>query len=169
MSSKTVGVFVDVGNLYHCVSKKFDGAKLNYKMYLDNVVSDGDIIYNATAYGVQVKDEAAKFIACLRHFGYEPKYRRPRIFQSQGRDQVRRIPWSVGISMDIVRIVSSNKLDTVVLGSSEPEFVDLVNWVKERGVRCIVASCGIPKTIREAANDHIEITESYLESSNPTE
>ena len=102
------------------------------------------------AYGVQVKDEAVKFISCLRHYGYEPKYRRPKTYRNGEKETLRRIPWGVGISMDVVRIVSNNKLDVVVLGSSEPELIDLCEWIKERGVKCVVVSCGIPKETRDA-------------------
>lgn len=165
----SVGVFVDVGNLYHCVNKKFNGKKLDYKKYLEGVVPEGDILYRGMAYGVQVKDEAVKFISCLRHYGYEPKYRRPKTYRSGEKETLRRIPWGVGISMDVVRIVSNNKLDVVVLGSSEPELIDLCEWVKERGVKCVVVSCGIPKEIREAADIWTEIPESFLEETDSTE
>lgn len=160
----SVGVFVDIGNLYHCTNKKFGGRKLDYKKYLDSVVGENDIIYRAIAYGIQVKDEASKFISCLRHYGYETKYRKPKVYKSEEKEVLRRVPWGVGIAMDVVRIVSNNKLDVVVLGSSEPELVDLVDWVKERGVKCIVASCGIPRELREAADLYVEIAEVLLET-----
>jgi uncharacterized LabA/DUF88 family protein len=167
----SIGVFADVGNLYHCVNKKYGGRKLDYKKYLESVVPDGDILYRAMAYGIQVKDEAAKFISCLRHYGFETKYRRPKIYRNgeDGQETLRRIPWGVGIAMDVVRIVSNNKLDVVVIGSSEPELIDLVEWVKERGVKCIVASCGIPREIREASDLWVEIPEDLLEETTPAE
>lgn len=166
---RSIGVFVDVGNLYHCVNKKFEGRKLDYKKYLENVITDDDILYRAIAYGIQVKDEANKFISCLKHYGFEAKYRRPKIHKVDDKEVIRRIPWGVGIALDVVRIVSNNKLDVVVIGSSEPELVDLVEWVKERGVKCVVASCGIPREIREASDSWIELSENFLETPTPAE
>ncbi|HUP77617.1 MAG TPA: NYN domain-containing protein [Pirellula sp.] len=75
-----VGLFVDISNIYYCVFERF-GSKVNYARYMDVAKGDGEI-YRAYAYGAQLRDEATKFLACLRTFGYEPRYKRPKEFTS---------------------------------------------------------------------------------------
>ena len=73
--SKTVGVFVDVSNIYYCVSKGFPENKVDYQKYLEKATNDL-IIYRATAFGVQNNPESAKFISCLKHLGYDTKFKK---------------------------------------------------------------------------------------------
>jgi uncharacterized LabA/DUF88 family protein len=165
MAGKIIGVFVDVSNIFYCVGKKFNGRKLDYEKYLEVAVGQDDILYRAIAFGIQVESEATKFITCLRHLGFEAKYKRPRVIQTSESDrrEYRRISWNVGLALDIVRIVSNNKLDTVVIGSSDPELLHLVEWVKERGIRCEILACGISKELKDCADIWKEIGEDLLE------
>lgn len=162
---KSIGIFVDVSNLYYCVGKKFDGKKLDYGKYTSAVTGPDDIVYRTIAYGMQIDTEATKFIACLKHLGFETKYKKPRVHQTtEGKAEVRRVPWNVGIAMDIVRIVSNNKLDEVIIGSADPELASLVEWIKERGIRCKILACGISKELKEVADEWKEITEELIEN-----
>lgn len=165
MAGKTVGVFVDISNFFYCVGKKFGGRKLDYAKYLESAITPDDVLYRAIAYGTQIENEATKFITCLRHLGFEAKYKKPRVLQNNetGKQEFRRISWNVGIAMDVVRIVGINKLDTVVLGSSDPELSHLVEWIKERGVRCEILACGISKELKDCADTWKEIGEEVLE------
>jgi uncharacterized LabA/DUF88 family protein len=155
---KSLGVFVDVNNIYSCVNKRFEARKLDYQKYLSKTLSilpGSDYgLYRAFAYGTQLQDEASVFINALRHYGFEPKYRTPKHFD-------RKVDWNVGISMDVVRVM--DKLDIVVLGSSNADLVPLIDWTKERGILCIVHACNIPKALRDSADRWIEITEDLLE------
>lgn len=155
---KTVGVFVDVGNIFYCIGKRYDGRKLNYSKYLDFIGKD-EAIFVARAFGVHLNDEAIKFITCLRHYGWDPKYRKPR--------PGKRVDWNVGIAMDIVRLVANNKLERVVIGSSSPDLVPLIEWIKEHGCEVYVVACGIPKELKEVADKYIEIPEELLEDPKP--
>lgn len=160
---KTIGLFADVGNLYYCVKKRYANRKLDYHKYL-TAVSGDSAVYRAYAYGVQVSNEAIKFITCLKHLGYDPKYKQPKVFEKEGKVTIKRISWNVGIAMDVVRIV--DKLDTVILGTSDANLVPLVDWVKERGVRCEVFACGISKELRDSVDKWTEIEEDLLEDEN---
>lgn len=159
---KTIGIFADVSNLYYCTGKRFPGRKLNYAK-LKEVALGEDVLYRAFAYGLQLKDEATKFITCLKHFGFEPKYKTPRTFIKNENLEVRRTSWNVGITLDISRILTNNKLDVVVICSADSELVELVEYIKERGVKCVVIACGISKELKEIADQWIEITEDFLE------
>ena len=57
--------------------------------------------------------------------------------------------------MDIVRCL--DKLDVVVIGSSSTELVPLVQYIVERGIKCHVVACGIPKELRAIATEFVEI------------
>jgi uncharacterized protein (TIGR00288 family) len=152
MSSR-VGVFVDVGDQFFRISKKWEGRKLNYQSYFDKAAEFGEVT-RAIAYGTQMKRNATKFIACLHHIGFEPKYKD--IEEGQW------YTWSVGIAMDIMNLVNHNKIDVVILGISLKDIVPLITNVKERGVKVIVMSCGIHRELREAADRWIEIDENML-------
>ena len=157
-----LALFCDVSNLYYCINKKFPNRKLDYEKYL-KFNEDENILWRAIAYGLQLNKEANSFINCLKHFGYEPKYKKPRKYTDPETEQIKlkRISWNVGIALDVVRY--HEKLDIVVLGSSDPELVDLIVWVKDQGIKCKVVSCGISKELKDVADEWIEITEEFLE------
>lgn len=158
---RNVGVFVDLSNLYHCVGKKYPNHKLDYSKLRDLLVGN-DILFRAIAYGVQTGNEASKFIERLRRFGYEPKYKQVRIIQI-GEEEPRYIKtnWNVGMTLDVVSMI--DKLDTIVICSSDPELVPLVEYIKARGLKCIVASAGISRNLRITASSYLELDETVLE------
>lgn len=155
---RTVALFADVGNLYYCVGKKYEGRKLDYTKYLRACVGE-DTLYRAFAYGTQLGEEAVRFISCLQYAGFDTKYKKPR--QVDGGREVKKVDWSVGIAMDVVRLIG--RVDTVILGSADAVLVPLAEWVKEQGVRCIVHACGINRELRETADSHSEVQEQLLE------
>lgn len=158
---RNVGVFADISNLYHCVGKKFPNRKLDYSKLRDLIVGD-DILFRAIAYGVQTHNEASKFIEKLRRFGYEPKYKQVRVIQN-GDEEPKYIKtnWNVGMTLDVMLML--DKLDVAILCSSDPELVPLVEFIKARGLKCVVASAGISRDLRIAASSYIELDDSVLE------
>jgi uncharacterized LabA/DUF88 family protein len=155
---KSVGVFVNVNNQFYAVAQQHRGAKVDYAAYLKSAVGDG-VLHRAFAYGVQMKEEAAPFIGCLRQMGYEPKYRQARMID--GRPSIRSTDWNMGIAMDVMRHVP--KLDVVVLGSNDPDLVPLVLYLKERAIKVVILSCRVGNELREAADEVIEINDGILE------
>ena len=152
---RRIGIFVDVSNLYYCIGKKWEGRKLDYEKYLEVVQGEG-IKIRAIAYGTQIGDEATNFIVALKHFGYETKYRQPKIL----RDEVRKIDWDVGIAMDVVRMFS--RFDVVVLGTADPDMVPLVEFIQERGAIVKIVACGISRELKDVADFFYEVTEDML-------
>ena len=159
--NNVIGLFADVSNLYYCVKKRFKDRKLDYSKFHDAVQNE-QTMYRAYAYGLQVNNEAVKFITCLKHLGFDPRYRTPRTFEKDGKIEIKKTSWNVGIAMDVVRII--DKLDIVILGSSDADLAPLVCWIKERGVRCEIFACGISKELRDVADKWTEIEENLLES-----
>ncbi len=155
-------VFADVSNLYYCIGRKYDGRKLDYER-LFNKIKDFGTVQRAFAYGTQISQEATTFIACLRKLGWTTKYKQPKMSETPGEERkvVRKADWDVGIAMDAVRM--ADKVDTIILCSSDPDLVPLVEWVKDQGIRCIVMACGISRELKEIADQHFEIEDNLLE------
>jgi uncharacterized LabA/DUF88 family protein len=163
----TVGVFVDIARQYYGVSLLDKNARINYERYLSKAVGDGEL-HRAYAYGVQMNDEAATFITALRNLNYEPKYRKAKIIKTADgteKSSIRHTIWNVGIAMDVVRNI--RHVDTVILGSNDPELVPLVEWIREQGVKVIVFSFAIPKELRLSADKCIEIHDDLLDIKTP--
>jgi uncharacterized LabA/DUF88 family protein len=148
-----IGVFIDTGNLFFCINKKWPGRKLDYAEYLEKVDTMGCVV-RRMAYGTQVDGVAAKFITALQHAGYETNFV----------DVVKNnwYSWALGISMDIVRLVVGNKIDILVLGCSDKTMLPLINWVKEQGIVVHTVSCGISKELKDASSSWTELTENEL-------
>lgn len=158
--SNTVGVFVDTSDIYHKIRRKFDGEKLCYGAYFEKVVEWGTV-QQAFAYGMQIEHEAGGFITCLKLNGFEVKFKRPRIIKIADRE-IKRCDWGIQIAVDVVKTI--NRLDLIVLGISNPDYIPLIQWIKDQGVKVtILASC-VPKSLRDTADSVIEITTNYLET-----
>lgn len=159
---KSIAIFVDIANLYYCIDRKWPGSKLDYSV-LTRSVQGENLIYKATAYGLQHRNEATPFIALLKHLGYEPKYRRPRMYRdAQSKMVERRTSWSMGMAMDIVDATLGNKVDEVVIGSSDGDLAPLVAWLQKRNIKVTIVSCGISQELRRQCQNCIEITEAML-------
>lgn len=156
-----IGVFVDVSNLYHRLTKKFVGEKLDYDAYLTYIEDKIGEIVRCYAYGSQQNKEAISFITCLKALGFEVRYKRPRIIRI--RDvEIKVCDWGCGMTLDVVNLIE--KVDVIVLGSANPDFYPLVNWIKDQGKRVVIFASGIPKNLQRVASDSIEIDATHLEN-----
>lgn len=158
---KRLLVCMDVSNLYYCISKKFEGRRLNYAEYIKYLNGLGEI-QKMIAYGAQVGKEANAFIHCLRKLGFETKYKTPRVFRN-GLQTKRKADWDVGIAMDIVNMVELKSVDMIILGSADGDLTPCVEWAKARGVDVVVLACGIARELKKTATLFVEIPESFLE------
>lgn len=148
-----LGIFVDVSDIYYKVNRKFD-AKLDYKAYLDRF---DDKIFRAFAYCSQ---KAPGFLTYLRGCGFTPKYKRPKIIRISDRE-IKHCDWGIGITVDIINYLDN--IDTVVLGTSNPDFIPLIQWLRTYETRVIIFACCVPLSLRNVADEVIEITEEELE------
>jgi uncharacterized LabA/DUF88 family protein len=157
---KQIGVFVDVSNLYYCIGKKYKGRKLDYKQYIEYVRALGDIII-ANAYGAQIKNQAESFLYCLRQVGFTPKYETPKSYSENG-VITKKADYDVKITVDIIE--NLDKLDLIVLGSADSDFVPLIKSLIEKDKKIIIFACKISKEIVLLENvTCIEIPESFIE------
>ena len=126
-----VGVFIDTQNLYHSARTLFN-SNVNYKALVEAAV-DGRKLMRAFAY--VIKSEAgdeSKFFDALNDLGIETRVKDLQVFYSGEK----KADWDVGIAIDIVRL--SEKIDTVVLVSGDGDFLEVLRYVKSRGIRAEV-------------------------------
>lgn len=146
-----IGIFTDVSDIYYKVNRKFD-SKLNYQAYIDVILDRGQV-FRAYAY---ISQKAPGFMTYLQHCGFEPKYKLPKIIR-----EIKYCNWGIGITVDIIYLL--DKLDTIVLGTSNPDFIPLVQWLRDQGKEVIIFACCVPVSLRKVASEVIEITEEGLE------
>lgn len=149
---KNVAVFVDSGNLFVHLGRVYPGRKLNYQAYLDHA-RDKDQILSATVYGSQLANEAVKFITCIRHMGFNTKYKRARKGYHASSN--------VDIAVDVMKII--DRVDIIVLGTADNDLIPLVDYIKSRGVQCVIMASGIGNMMKEACDQWIEIGPDLLE------
>ncbi len=156
-SNKKIGVFTDIGSLHKNI-KYIYSDKLDYQYYLECIKGEGTI-YRAFAYGTQVDSEARKFIDFLKIIGFETKYLQAKVLSDK---KVIRYDITPHMIVDIVRIV--DKLDIIVLGTSNMNILPVIPYIKDKGVEVIIFSCKIPNELKNISDDWWEINEDHLES-----
>ena len=151
---KRIGLFVDVSNLYYCVSSKYN-KKLDYSKLL-NYIKDLGKIEAAVAYGAQMNNEANNFIKCIKEYGYDIRYKEPKSYEKK-----RKADWDVGITVEVM--TRSDEFDMVVLGTADGDFIPLVEHLLRQNKNVVVLASGISRELAEIATKAIEIPESLLE------
>lgn len=127
-SEQRVGVFVDVQNMYYS-ARAIYGKKVNFKNILDEGVA-GRRLVRALAYGITTEEaHEGEFHEALAKQGFEVKTKPLQTFiggQKKG-------DWDIGIAMDILRL--EPKIDVAILVCGDGDFVPLVKFARERGIR----------------------------------
>lgn len=126
-----VGIFIDTQNLYHSARSNYN-SNVNYKMLVEAAVGDRRLI-RAFAYVIKSEtNDESKFFEALNGLGIETRVKDLQVFYSGEK----KADWDVGIAIDIVRL--SEKIDTVVLVSGDGDFLEVLRYVKSRGIRAEV-------------------------------
>ena len=162
--AKQLGVYLDLSNLYYCVGKRYDGAKLDYRKYLDYVQDLGALVVQK-AYGAQMGNEARAFIKCLKLMGFDTYYKTPKQYDNTDTNSFKRkADQDVRIAVDIIDDVLAERVNRVILGSADGDMCPVVDWVQRRGCEIIVLSCGVSRDLKNTAREYIEIPASLLET-----
>ena len=132
-----VGVFIDTQNLYHSARDHYERT-VNFETLLKHAVGDRYLV-RAIAYVVEKEGDTSAwpFIYKLSTLGY--RVRRMNLHLHHVNDQGKPIwegNWDMGMVADMTRLMDS--LDTVVLGSGDGDFADMLEVFMERGKRCEV-------------------------------
>jgi len=132
-SSRRVGVFIDVQNMYYSARNLFQ-KKVNFPMIVEKTVGDQKLI-RALAYTVATQSgEETAFFEALEKNGIDV-VAKDLIEYDSG---VKKGNWDVGLAIDVVRMVDI--LDVVVIVSGDGDFAPLGDYVRGRGRLFHVAS-----------------------------
>ncbi len=163
---KNVMVVVDTRNIMTCLNKCYGNGRLNYGEYLRQAVPSEDVLYRGIAYIAQTEEQASKFSSFLYHLGFESRFRPPvKKFQRGPDDEpaYQAVELDVMLAVDVMKIASTNKVDKLVIGSSSRSLEDLISVIKrDYGIHTTVFACGIPRNLRWAADESIEIPKELL-------
>jgi uncharacterized LabA/DUF88 family protein len=164
MSQRNTVIVVDTGNLMRHVTKKFNGRKIDYTKYVEQATGD-DILFAAKAYGSPATDpKSENFRRMLKSQGFNLSFTDPLIINDRETGEERKIyvDHCVAISVDVLDLVATGKIDRLVIGSGAPELSPLVERVRRAGVIVdIFASC-ITRRLKDVANSSTEIGEDCL-------
>ncbi|KKW29501.1 MAG: hypothetical protein A3K06_01500 [Candidatus Doudnabacteria bacterium RIFCSPHIGHO2_01_52_17] len=147
-----VGIFVDVQNLYYSARNIYN-ARVNYSALLKEVVGERKLI-RAIAYVIRAQmPEEHTFFEALQKAGFEVKTKDLQVFFGG----IKKGDWDVGITMDIIK--QMNKLDAIVLASGDGDYIPLVDYVKNFGVRAELIAFGKSSSSRlvEVVDDFIDL------------
>ena len=152
-----VGVFVDIGNMYHS-AKNIYNAKINFGRLLTDLVNDRQLVRAMAYIIISQSSEEANFFDALTKQGYELKSKDLQIFpggQKKG-------DWDVGLAVDAITI--AKHLDVVVLVTGDGDFIPLVNYLKHtEGCKVEIAafekSCSAK--LVEVVDDFINLSKNY--------
>lgn len=150
---KNILLLVDTKNLFNSLHRTFNSGKLDYLQYRELIIANTtDHIYNSIAYG-QVSDNH-NFQTFLSKLGFNCRFK-PVIKNYFPNHNIQ-------IALDTVQQLSSGKIDRVVIGSSDPELVDLITYIREQGQSCDIYASRIPRVLKDVANNFYELDGSIL-------
>lgn len=158
--TKKVGIFVDVQNLWYCVSYKFGtGKKVDYDKLYEYAKNLGDI-WVARAYNIETSSDSESFIHALGVAGFEVVLKKPKIFQNDSGGKKYKGDLDMLIAVDIFRMF--NTLNIIILVTADGDFKPLVSFAKEKNIKVIVIGSNISYELKTTANEWFEIDESML-------
>jgi uncharacterized LabA/DUF88 family protein len=151
--SQRVGIFIDTQNLYHS-AKNLYHSKVNFGQVVKEALA-GRVLIRAVAYVIRTESEEEKgFFEALNKLGIETRVKDIRVFAGGAK----KADWDMGMAIDALAM--AQKLDTIILGTGDGDFVPLVEYLKYTH-GCQVEVIGFGKSasgqLREAADDFIDI------------
>jgi uncharacterized LabA/DUF88 family protein len=147
-----VGIFIDVQNMFYA-AKHLYNSKLNFGKLMEYVARDRPLV-RAITYIVQTPEiDQSNFLAMLRSNGYEIRSKDLKMRP----DGSAKGDWDMGLALDALAM--SERLDVVAIVSGDGDFVDLVNFLKARGVRVEVYSFAYStaEELRGAATEYFQM------------
>jgi uncharacterized protein (TIGR00288 family) len=153
-SAQRVAVFIDTANLYHS-AKNLYGARVNFKEVLKKAIDKRSFV-RALAYVIRTKSGEEKgFVEALKKMGIEIREKELQEYSGG----FKKGDWDVGITVDAIRI--SPSVDVIVLVSGDGDFLQLVEYLKNRGKRVEVMAFGRTAStkLKETADEFIDLEE----------
>ncbi len=148
-----VGVFVDVGNMYHSAKNLYD-ARVNFKEILKTAVAGRQLI-RAIAYVIRSNSvEEQSFFEALSKQGFELKMKDLQIFAGGAKKG------DVDVDLSVDAIKAADKLDSVIIVSGDGDYVPLVIFLREnKGCRVEVIAFGETTSAKlvEQTDDFVDL------------
>jgi uncharacterized LabA/DUF88 family protein len=134
-STERVGVFVDVANIVY--SSRNLRAHVDFGRLLDFLRGNRRMI-RAHAYAPTSPEPQAnqEFLSPVKGVGYRITTKNYKTFSSGAK----KADLDLDLCMDIVRLVDSGAVETVVLVSGDSDFLPLLEYCSDKGVRVEVAA-----------------------------
>ncbi len=136
MEKEKVSFFVDDQNLYYPFDKL--KRKLNYRKLIEHLRGRWRDVISVDAFIVQNSVDDTQLADSLRAVGIRVHSRLPKVFP----DGKRKADWDMGIAIAAIMVADTGRTDIIVLVTGDGDFVPLVRYLKMRGIRVEVASCG---------------------------
>ncbi|MCL4543974.1 MAG: NYN domain-containing protein [Chloroflexi bacterium] len=135
VSTERVGVFVDVPNLVY--ASRYLNRWIDFGRLLDRVAG-GRRIVRAHAYSPTDPDPSAEqqFLSPVKSQGFRVTTKNYRTFASGAK----KADMDLDLCMDIVKLVVAHAVDCIVLCSGDGDFLPLIEFCSDNGVRVEVAS-----------------------------
>jgi uncharacterized LabA/DUF88 family protein len=134
-STERIGVFVDVANLLY--SARSQRMNIDFGRLLDFLRANRRLI-RAHAYAPTNPDPHAEqtFLSAVKGVGYRITTKNYKTFASGAR----KADMDLDLCMDIVRLVDADAIDTLILVSGDSDFLPLLEYCSDHGVRVEVAA-----------------------------
>jgi uncharacterized LabA/DUF88 family protein len=134
-SAERVGVFVDVANLLYAARSM--RLSIDFGRLLEFLRGNRRLV-RAQAYAPTSPEPHAEqqFLSVVKGVGYRITTKNYRTFSSGAR----KADLDLDLCMDIVRLIEARALDTVVLVSGDSDFLPLLEYCSDHGVRVEVAA-----------------------------
>ena len=161
--NQRVAIFVDVQNMFYA-AKHLYNSKLNFTKLLEVVARDRPLV-RAISYIVQTPEiDQSNFLAMLRSNGYEIRAKDLKMRP----DGSAKGDWDMGLALDALAM--AERLDVVAIVSGDGDFVDLVNFLKARGVRVEVYSFAYStaEELRSAATEYFQMGTEMVINARPS-
>ncbi len=152
VNHQRVGVFVDVQNMFYA-AKHLYSSKLNFSR-LREYIGRGRPLVRSIAYVVQTPEiDQSNFLTMLRSNAFEIRSKELK----QRPDGSSKGDWDMGLALDALSMCE--RLDVVAIVSGDGDFVELVNFLKARGVRVEVYSFpySTSEELRHAATEYYQM------------
>ena len=151
-TGQRIAVLIDVQNLYHS-AKNLYKARVNFKAVLKLAVAQRNLI-RAFAYVIKTKTgEEKAFFEALIKLGIETRVKDLQEFHGG----MKKGDWDVGITIDAVKIAPA--VDTIVIASGDGDFIQLVEYLKNKGKRVEIIAFGRSSSskLREVVDDFLDL------------
>ena len=150
-----VGIFLDVSNLY-ISGLEYYRRQIDYGRLTETALN-GRVLATALAYNVDSAwGDKSAFYDVLRGIGYEIRTKEL-VVRADGS---KKGDWDVGIAADVIERL--DRLDVVVLGSGDGDFLPVVQKAKARGVAVEVYAFPNTAVVLKEEADYYPIDESLL-------